>query len=287
MIPALKAAIAQFSGDEAWRTVRPPLVALTAEQRHGLVEALAAIGFGMPGTSSQSTLPRPSPPHPPRRSVPPGRSSPGGPHGPVTLPAAVGIDFRYFASKHGIAMPLVSLSGSRACARFPELDMAMSIRLGVAATAATLVVSGCYVIPVTSDRTGWQAANEYPAVVAYGSYPAAADLRRRRCLQLPVAPAILHARLYPINDLATQTGMLAGTVTNLMTGKGRFELDYRGERLVGEASRAASQTRSGIANAYGERGTYMSCAYRMTTPYQGTGTCNLSSGERYQVHLGS
>jgi 4-hydroxy-tetrahydrodipicolinate synthase len=49
MIPALKSAIAQFSGDAAWHTVRPPLVALTAEQRRGLAEALAAIGFGMPG----------------------------------------------------------------------------------------------------------------------------------------------------------------------------------------------------------------------------------------------
>jgi len=49
MIPALKAAIAHFSGDDAWLTVRPPLVALTAEQRRQLLEMLNALGFAMPG----------------------------------------------------------------------------------------------------------------------------------------------------------------------------------------------------------------------------------------------
>ena len=49
MIPALKAAIAHFSGDSAWRTVRPPLVALTAEQRGQLVSALTPLAFDMPG----------------------------------------------------------------------------------------------------------------------------------------------------------------------------------------------------------------------------------------------
>ncbi len=42
MIPALKAAIAHFSDDPAWTTVRPPLVALTAEQRAALVKATPA-----------------------------------------------------------------------------------------------------------------------------------------------------------------------------------------------------------------------------------------------------
>ena len=49
MIPALKAAIAHFADDEAWTTVRPPLVALTRAQRQQLQEGLAAIGFDMPG----------------------------------------------------------------------------------------------------------------------------------------------------------------------------------------------------------------------------------------------
>ncbi|MGE5170641.1 MAG: dihydrodipicolinate synthase family protein [Rudaea sp.] len=49
MIPALKAAIAHFTDDEAWTTVRPPLVALTRAQREQLRDGLAAIGFDMPG----------------------------------------------------------------------------------------------------------------------------------------------------------------------------------------------------------------------------------------------
>ncbi|HXH82989.1 MAG TPA: dihydrodipicolinate synthase family protein [Candidatus Tectomicrobia bacterium] len=49
MIPALKAAIAHHGGDPGWATVRPPLVALTAEQSRALVSELGRIGFTMPG----------------------------------------------------------------------------------------------------------------------------------------------------------------------------------------------------------------------------------------------
>lgn len=51
MIPALKATVAEFSGDEAWRTVRPPLVNLGAEQSATLAAALRDKGFKMPGLS--------------------------------------------------------------------------------------------------------------------------------------------------------------------------------------------------------------------------------------------
>jgi 4-hydroxy-tetrahydrodipicolinate synthase len=49
MIPALKATIAHHGGDASWATVRPPLVALTAEQRASLVKELDGAGFTMPG----------------------------------------------------------------------------------------------------------------------------------------------------------------------------------------------------------------------------------------------
>ncbi len=51
MIPALKATVAEFSGDQAWRTVRPPLVNLGAEHSATLAAALRENGFEMPGLS--------------------------------------------------------------------------------------------------------------------------------------------------------------------------------------------------------------------------------------------
>ncbi|HEY1610515.1 MAG TPA: dihydrodipicolinate synthase family protein, partial [Paraburkholderia sp.] len=49
MIPALKSAIGIYSHDDAWGTVRPPLVALNAEQRAALQESLVNLRFEMPG----------------------------------------------------------------------------------------------------------------------------------------------------------------------------------------------------------------------------------------------
>jgi 4-hydroxy-tetrahydrodipicolinate synthase len=49
MIPALKAAVAHYSGDADWGRVRPPLVELTADQKAGLIAELEKRGFAMPG----------------------------------------------------------------------------------------------------------------------------------------------------------------------------------------------------------------------------------------------
>jgi 4-hydroxy-tetrahydrodipicolinate synthase len=49
MIPALKATIAHYAHDPDWRTVRPPLVEMTPEERALLLSALVADGFDMPG----------------------------------------------------------------------------------------------------------------------------------------------------------------------------------------------------------------------------------------------
>jgi 4-hydroxy-tetrahydrodipicolinate synthase len=51
MIPALKAAIAHYSDDSVWATVRPPLVELDDTQRNALGQALRSIDFSMPGLS--------------------------------------------------------------------------------------------------------------------------------------------------------------------------------------------------------------------------------------------
>ena len=51
MISALKQGIAIYANDPAWRTVRPPLVELTAEQAKTLAAELNAISFTMSGLS--------------------------------------------------------------------------------------------------------------------------------------------------------------------------------------------------------------------------------------------
>jgi len=167
--------------------------------------------------------------------------------------------------------------------------MNISKRVFVAGSIASLALSGCMVVPLAPDGTP-----VYPAVAAV-PYPAATTVPYRTQVGVPAqpsagtapAPSVLQARLYPSNDIASRTGMLAGTVTNLMTGKGRFQLDLAGELLSGEATRVSGDERAGIASAYGSRGTYMNCEYRMTTPYQGTGTCTVSTGALYQVHIGA
>jgi 4-hydroxy-tetrahydrodipicolinate synthase len=52
MIPALKAAIAHYANDPEWATVRPPLVELDGAQQRTLTQALAGLGFAMPGLTS-------------------------------------------------------------------------------------------------------------------------------------------------------------------------------------------------------------------------------------------
>ena len=49
MIAAMKSAIAHWSGHPGWAAVRPPLVALGAEESAALIAELGQIGFSMPG----------------------------------------------------------------------------------------------------------------------------------------------------------------------------------------------------------------------------------------------
>jgi hypothetical protein len=154
--------------------------------------------------------------------------------------------------------------------------MTMTRHLVALATAASL--SACYVVPVRGPD----------GVVVYEPYPL--PPAGSPVLTPPPVPgtasAVLSARLYPANEQATQTGVITGAVTNMMTGKGRFTVNYRSEVLVGEATRVSNDDKRGVASAYGPQGTYMSCEYQMTTPYQGTGECTFSNGARYTLHLG-
>lgn len=168
---------------------------------------------------------------------------------------------------------------SRRSSAFPQ--RCASIPLASALMLSALTLTGCYVVPMAPDGTP---IYPYPVPPAHShAGPAAAH-------PAPIhgaMPAALPVRLYPANDLANQTGVLSGTVTNMMTGKGRFQFNYQGELLSGEATRVSGDERRGIANAYGPRGTYASCEYQMHTALQGAGACTFSNGAKYQVHIGS
>jgi hypothetical protein len=160
-------------------------------------------------------------------------------------------------------------------------------RVAVAGTFAAFALSGCYVVPVAPDGTPIGAPTVAAPVVPVPAVPVPAPAPPQRVV-VPSEPplATMHARLYPANDLASKSGMLTGTVTNYMDGSGRFQLDYQGELMQGEATRVVGNARRGVANAYGPRGTYMNCEYEMRTPVQGTGHCLMSNGARYEVHIG-
>jgi len=154
-----------------------------------------------------------------------------------------------------------------------------------AAAFSGFALAGCYVAPVV-DPQGNVQYGYYPLppagtplTAAPGSYPVPA---RGGSL-----PTVLNARLYPDNDIATQTGIVTGTVANTMNGKGRFQLQYGSEILTGEATRVSNDQRKGIASAYGSSGSFMSCEYQMSNPRLGAGTCTFSNGARYKLHVGS
>jgi hypothetical protein len=154
-------------------------------------------------------------------------------------------------------------------------------KLAVAIGLQALGLGGCYVVPVGPDGNYaiYIPSSPPPMPGAAGQAPQASSH--------PGVPRVLHARLYPDNDVATQTGMVSGTVTNMMTGKGRFQLQYAGELLTGEATRVSGDDRKGIASAYGPSGSFLSCEYQMHTPLQGAGTCMFSNGAKYKVHIGN
>jgi hypothetical protein len=151
-------------------------------------------------------------------------------------------------------------------------------KLATAVAFQTAALSGCYVVPVGPD-------GNYAIYIPTTPPPGAPGVPAQAAAQ-PGLPKVLHARLYPDNDVATQTGMVSGTVTNMMTGKGRFQLQYAGEVLTGEATRVSGDERKGMASAWGPSGAFMSCEYQMHTPAQGAGTCTFSNGARYKVHIG-
>jgi hypothetical protein len=183
----------------------------------------------------------------------------------------------------GKAMVSSILNAGRAFGRSGEAARAGYKRTAIALCFPAIALAGCVAIPVGST----------PGGEAYYAYAPLGTVITTTPASVPVAvapagpmPASLAVKLYPINDLANQTGVLTGQVTNMMTGKGRFTFNYQGETLVGEATRVDNDARRGVASAYGPRGTFARCEYQMTTPRMGAGTCEFSNGAQYQAHIG-
>lgn len=177
--------------------------------------------------------------------------------------------------------------------------------LPLAATAALIgasLLSACYVVPIdarsgrplpVSDGAG--GATVTPAPVAV---PAPVP-------QAPAAPAVLTARLYPLNQPANTGGLLVAQIIDNHSGRGSITLQYRGVLLQGESTRVpdgtasygrihrevlgewvATSGRRGIANAYGTNGVNAQCEYVLTGPTLGTGACLFSDGAKYRIHFG-
>ncbi|MBL8450139.1 MAG: hypothetical protein JNM32_09455 [Dechloromonas sp.] len=164
----------------------------------------------------------------------------------------------------------------------------------LAALAASLALSGCYVVPIDARN---------PPHVTYSSAGTAESIA------LPAAqpqPVQLEARLYPVNDVAGRMGVLTALVSDTLNGHGRFTLNTGSETLVGEASRIGTDQagfgnvyrqvygetrlpaagRRGIANAASGKGSYVNCEYVLTAAARGVGACLFSNGAKYQLHFG-
>lgn len=160
--------------------------------------------------------------------------------------------------------------------------------ISAAVSAASL--SGCYVVPLGSDQVDQlvrMMEQQNAGAPQSASMPFSPGMKPPPVTAQPKAVPSLPARLYPINDIATENGMVAGTVTSTADGKARFQFNYRGESLVGEATRVSGDDRKGVATAWAPSGAFMTCEYQMSTLARGAGTCSFSDGARYQVHVGN
>lgn len=159
----------------------------------------------------------------------------------------------------------------------------------------TAALSACYVVPI-DPRTG----QPYPVPAQSQSGVPVSSI--------PVnSVTTLQARLYPLNGLASKSGILNATATDANNGRGTFSVVFMGETLQGDASRvdnssigfghiyrevlgsavqSVSGGRRGIANGFGPNGTSVQCEYQMTAKDIGTGACLFSNGAKYQMHFG-
>jgi len=149
--------------------------------------------------------------------------------------------------------------------------------LSLLMATASLTLVGCYVVPLGPDGRPLQ----QPTTVIVQPPP-------NGQAAMATTASVITARLYPANELAAGTGIIAGSVTTSSNGKGVFSIPYNGETLTGEATKTSDGIKhSGIANASSPRGTFVTCRYTMNSASQGTGQCVFSDKSAFQLHLGN
>lgn len=146
------------------------------------------------------------------------------------------------------------------------------------AILAAAALTACVVVPVGPDGRAYPMQPMQPVPAPHAAAP---------IVVAPPAPAVMSARLYPLNSTAQASGLAAGQVTNYLDGKGSFNIQIGSEQFSGEATRASRGASTGVANAVGNRGSGMSCNYTMNNATQGSGKCMLTTGAEFQLHLGS
>jgi hypothetical protein len=146
------------------------------------------------------------------------------------------------------------------------------------AAASTVALTGCYVVPVHPDSRRYQGSVIVSPTPAVAVAPVVAPP--------PAAPTVANLRLYPTNDAASRIGVVSGQVVNLLDGRGQFSVIVGSETFTGEATRAPNKSNSGVASGAGSRGGFLTCQYSMSSPTQGIGTCGLSSGAEFRMHIG-
>ena len=149
----------------------------------------------------------------------------------------------------------------------PMLAGARRRWIAAALAAGVATLAGCYVVPMHQ-------------------YPAQTPTNGAAVVMAPAAPIVFSARLYPSNELAAGYGMVSATVTNDLNGRGTFNATINGEAFTGEATRRAGSRRDGVANGAGNRGSFLNCQYTMNSATLGTGTCRLSNGATFTMHVG-
>lgn len=127
------------------------------------------------------------------------------------------------------------------------------------------LLSACYVVPATPGTRVVQTPNMSPAPIQ-------------------AQATILHAKLYPTNAAAQRYGTVQATVTTEQNGHGSFRAFIGGENFSGDATRQPG-SRNGRANGSSGNGRYIACEYEMNSAKLGSGTCRLSDGALFPMHI--